>query len=342
MKITNIVTIGGGSGAPVVIKALIQAGFSNIKAICTAMDTGGRSGLVRTDERDRVISVGDLLRNLMALVPESNHLTNIQAFRQMIDFTDGRRRNLGYSIYYALLEKFQNNFIQVQDLLEQLLNIKFSGIAIPITLEPTQIHIQTQSGQQYIGEHQLDYFSMSKDMVTKIWIDPPVTSTPEAISAIKQADYIIYCPGSLYGSIIANFLPQGVAQALVQSSATKIFITNLVSNRNEDHHFKPIDYWQLFKKYTHLDHPFEIIIVPNITQAQFQLQHLQVAKSYAHEHSFFLGWDTEQLKLIQQKGVKTISSHIFFLSPEYQRLRHDPHALANIFKQIIKNQSNRD
>ena len=143
MKITNIVTIGGGSGAPVVIKALIQAGFSNIKAICTAMDTGGRSGLVRTDERDRVISVGDLLRNLMALVPESNHLTNIQAFRQMIDFTDGRRRNLGYSIYYALLEKFQNNFIQVQDLLEQLLNIKFSGIAIPITLEPTQIHIQT-------------------------------------------------------------------------------------------------------------------------------------------------------------------------------------------------------
>jgi len=69
MSTPRIVTIGGGSGAPVVVRALVQTGFTDICAITAATDTGGRTGIVRSDERDRVISVSDLLRNLLALIP---------------------------------------------------------------------------------------------------------------------------------------------------------------------------------------------------------------------------------------------------------------------------------
>ena len=41
----KVVTIGGGTGAPIVIKALIEAGVRDITAICAAMDSGGKLAL---------------------------------------------------------------------------------------------------------------------------------------------------------------------------------------------------------------------------------------------------------------------------------------------------------
>ena len=64
----KIVTIGGGTGAPIVLRALIKAGFDHIDAISAAMDSGGQTGVIRSDERDQVIAVSDLLRNLVALI----------------------------------------------------------------------------------------------------------------------------------------------------------------------------------------------------------------------------------------------------------------------------------
>lgn len=185
----KVITIGGGTGSPIIIKALLGAGFKNITAICAAMDSGGKTGIIRSDERDKVIAVSDLLRNLLAMIPK-NHT----AFAEMLNFTDGRNRNLGYTIYYALLEKYNNNFLAVQDHFERLLGIKFQGRAIPISLEPTHIKFKTVSGETWSGEHELDRQAMSKNSVIKIWIEPRVRATKEAIAAIKEADYLIYTP----------------------------------------------------------------------------------------------------------------------------------------------------
>ncbi len=332
----RIVTIGGGSGAPVVLRALMQAGFSDIKAICAAMDTGGLSGRVRTDERDRVISVGDLFRNFMALIP-GQHLSKpqVQAFLELIDFIDGRGRNLGYTIYYALLEKYHDDFLQVQQLIEQLLQIKMSGMAIPVTLTPTNIHFLTQSGQEYVGEHQLDLYSMSKDLISKVWIEPRSEATDEAKQAIRQATHIIYCPGSLYGSVICNFLPKGITAALDVSQATKILVTNLVSTRHENHYFKPLDYWRIFKKYTHTRTPFEVMVVPDVSRMEFEEKYPKVAQNYDHEHSYFQGWDDAELQRLTSKGVRVVKGKIYTISPQYSRIRHHPKSLAKVLKPVL-------
>jgi len=333
----KIVTLGGGTGAPTIIRALILAGFSNISAISTSMDSGGKTGVIRSDERDRVIAASDLLRNLLALIsPQDSRKKNVTALTSILNFIDGRNRNLGYTIYYALLEKYQNDFLKVQKHLESLLNIKLKGIAIPISLFPTNICFETKSGAICQGEHQLDRQSLSKDTIKKIWLKPKVQATKQALKAIESATHIIYCPGSFYGSVVTNFLPLGITQSLQKTKAQKILITNLVSTRNETHRLTPQKYFQIFQRYTKLDLPFNHLIIPQSTQKQFNQRYPAVKSSYTSEHSHFLGWPQNQTNSLKSKGIKILRTNSFYTTPQLNRLRHDPQKLKAFLKKIIK------
>ena len=332
---SRIVTIGGGTGAPIIIQALLLAGYSNLSCIAASMDSGGKTGIIRSDERDQVIAISDVLRNLISLIGSTNHKNNIKAFTDLISFIDGRQRNLGYTIYYALLEMYQNDFIKAQNHLENLLGIRFDGTVIPVTTDSTNICFETKSGTVFRGEHELDKQSLSKNDIVDIWLDPDVPTTPQATTAIENADYVIYCPGSLYGSVIANFLPVGIKEALTASKAQKILITNLVSNRNQTHHFTPEKYLKVFRHFTGLEKPFDIIISPHVSQKAFEKRFPKIAKSYALEHSHFIGWSKKELKNITNKDIKVLTSDIISITPHLNRLRHDPKKLSRVFKSLI-------
>ena len=60
-----------------------------------------------------------------------------------------------------------------------------------------------------------------------------VEAVPAAIEAIETADAIILGPGSLYTSIMPNLLVDGVAKALKNSKAIKIYICNVMTQPGE-------------------------------------------------------------------------------------------------------------
>ncbi|HSV95198.1 MAG TPA: 2-phospho-L-lactate transferase CofD family protein, partial [Spirochaetia bacterium] len=306
-----------------------------LSCIAASMDSGGKTGIIRSDERDQVIAISDLLRTLISLIVSTNHQKNIQAFTDLLSFTDGRQRNLGYTIYYALLEMYQNDFIKAQKHFERLLGIKFDGTVIPVTTDSSNLCFETCGGTVFRGEHELDKQSMSKNSIVDLWLDPDVPATPQAITAIEAADYVIYCPGSLYGSVLSNFLPIGIKEALATSKAQKILITNLVSNRNQTHHFTPEKYVCAFRKYTGLENPIDIILAPHIGQKAFEKRFPKVAKAYALEHAHFLGWTDNELKDTRDKGIKVLTSDIISITPQLNRLRHDSRKLAKVFRKLI-------
>lgn len=335
-KSPKIVTLGGGTGAPIIIRALLLAGFSDISAISASTDSGGKTGQMRSDERDRVIAISDLLRNLLALIrPRDLRHPQVSAFTDLISFTDGRNRNLGYTLYYGLLEKYGGDFLAVQNHLEHLLGIKFAGMAIPVTSEPTHISFSTRSGAIYHGENELDRQTMSTNTISRFWLDQPVKATPQAVSAIQTATHIIYCPGSIYGSILVNFLPKGIRETLKVSRAKRILISNLVSNRNQTHNFTPKDFYELFQNYLRRTPPFDYFIAPHLSQGQFERKYPGSAANYAAEHSHFLGWDKKDLAILAQKGITVYTENIFSLTPELGRIRHDSSKLAKFLKRLI-------
>lgn len=333
----KVVTLGGGSGTPAVLKALIQLGINDLTAISAAMDSGGKTGAIRSDERDRVIAISDLFRNLIALIPrEVGQLRRVQTFIDTISYIDGRSRNLGYTLYYALLEKYDNDFNLVADHFERLLGVKFAGQAIPVTLEPSNIAFKTNSGRTFVGEHELDLQAMSRDVVAKVWLTPPVQATRQALKAVRQADVLIFCPGSLYGSVLANVLPLGMAKALKQSKATKILLTNLVSDRNQTHRFNVQKYFSIFKKYIGGEKPFDVVIMPDLSAIRFNKLYPTITKRYRLEHSYFLGRQTKDQPAMAKKGVRIVSADIFSITPRLSRIRHDSAKLKAVLGSVLE------
>jgi uncharacterized cofD-like protein len=86
-------------------------------------------------------------------------------------------------------------------------------------------------GSRVRGETKI---TASKGRVKELVLVPPdVEPLPQTLEAIASADVITIGPGSLFTSLIPNLLVQGIAPAIRQSSALKIYICNLMTQANE-------------------------------------------------------------------------------------------------------------
>ena len=64
----------------------------------------------------------------------------------------------------------------------------------------------------------------------------------EVIEAIHSADLIILGPGSLYTSIIPNLLVSGIAEAVSNSRAAKIYVCNVMTQPGETDNYSVSDH----------------------------------------------------------------------------------------------------
>lgn len=318
----TICTIGGGSGMPVVNKALILAGATKICSIVSTFDSGGDTGRIRTDERGQVLAFSDYWRSLISLWPDCLQ-KNI--WEEFLLYRDGRKRNFGNTFFQFMSEKV-GNLTDVDKLFGQLTGAKVRGKVVPISLKPADIYFKTESGRVYKGEHFFDELRMSSDLVKDVWLNPGVKANPLAIKLIKKADLIINCPGSIFGSLVANFLPVGTIGAYKQSKARKILISNIMSITNENVNRTIKDYINIFEKKLNIKKPFDLIISPNLKFIN-QKQREKIMKLYACENSY-------PLRLGRLKNVETLRSDIVKIDQENFRLRHDPQKLAHLFLKI--------
>jgi uncharacterized cofD-like protein len=74
----------------------------------------------------------------------------------------------------------------------------------------------------------------SKGRIRELFLVPPNPEPlPQTLEAIANADLITIGPGSLFTSLIPNLLVRGIPQAIANSSATKVYICNLMTQANE-------------------------------------------------------------------------------------------------------------
>src|SRR5580704_12097821 len=86
-------------------------------------------------------------------------------------------------------------------------------------------------GSRVRGETKI---TASKGRIRELFLVPPnVDPMPQTLDAIARADIISIGPGSLFTSLIPNLLVHGIADAIVDSPATKVYICNLMTQANE-------------------------------------------------------------------------------------------------------------
>jgi uncharacterized cofD-like protein len=220
----RVVCIGGGTGMPTVLRGLKQY-TSHITAIVTVGDDGGSSGRLRREHG--ILPPGDFRNNIVALAEAEPLMGRLFQYR----FPPGSPL-AGHSfgnLFVLALTGVTGNFEQALRETSRVLAVK--GEILPSTPEDVTVCARFADGTEVCGESRVPEAGKP---IERIFLKPAhPAAQPEAVRAIIEADLVVLGPGSLYTSVVPNLLVEGVAKALLQTEAYKVYVCNLATQPGE-------------------------------------------------------------------------------------------------------------
>ncbi len=219
-----VTVIGGGHGLSVLLRG-IKSSTSNVSAVVTVADDGGSSGRLR--EELGIIPPGDLRNCLVALADTEPLMEKLFQYR-----FEGSTALAGHSfgnLFIAAMNEVTGDMETALKESSKVLAVK--GRVIPASKKFIRLDAIMQDGTVVEGESQIPE---AHKKIRRVQLFPKkVPAVPAALEAIETADAIILGPGSLYTSIMPNLLVEGIARALKNSKAIKIYICNVLTQPGE-------------------------------------------------------------------------------------------------------------
>jgi uncharacterized cofD-like protein len=280
----KLVAIGGGTGLSTLLAGLKElVGKTNeeiwiesLSAIVTVSDDGGSSGRLRDELQ--MLPPGDIRNCMIALSEDANLISRLFRYRFRGDGELG-----GHSfgnLFLAALTEVTGDFTEAIRLSSEVIASK--GHIYPATLSDVRLVAELEDGSIVRGE---THISASKVPIRRLHLEPEqCLPLPQVLKAIRMADIITVGPGSLYTSILPNLLVAQVARVIGQSSATKIFVSNLMTQPGETDGYSAREHLEAIRKYAPEIH-FDFVVVNNRRISEEQ------AQRYAAEGAYQIGID---------------------------------------------------
>ena len=194
-------------------------------AVVTVSDDGGSSGRLRKELN--MLPPGDIRNCIVALSEDEALLSKL--FRHRFDKGSGLEGHSFGNLFLAALTSLTSDFSEAVRLSSEILLTR--GHIYPATTSNIELEALMEDGTRVRGETKI---TASKGRIRELFLVPPdVGPMPQTLEAIANADLITIGPGSLFTSLIPNLLVRGIAQAIVESPATKVYICNLMTQANE-------------------------------------------------------------------------------------------------------------
>ena len=313
----NIVVIGGGSGLNTVLSGFKNY-TSNLTAIVAVSDYGKEMSSARRELN--LLPLEDIKESMIALSDHSEMLEKLLNTK----FTRGRLENLSFDdIYFAAMRNISKDFSDAIEKSNQIFSIV--GKVLPVTLDEMKICAELDNGM--IVEEKDRISEVVSNKVTKInrvYIQPSnCKATNEVIEAIKKADSIIIGPGSLYTNVIPNLLVNGVAKAIKESKALKIYVSNIMTEPGQTDNYGVSDHIEAI-----LEHAGQGIIDYCIYDTGEVVP--EFIKKYNLEGADLVEQDIQKAK---NKGIQLIQRNLSYIQGEF--IRHNPDAVAAAIIDLI-------
>jgi uncharacterized cofD-like protein len=284
----KLVAIGGGTGLSTMLAGLKQLvgtqlvntsddelWIETLSAIVTVSDDGGSSGRLRDELQ--MLPPGDIRNCMIALSEDANLISRL--FRHRFRGDGGLGGHSFGNLFLAALTEIYG-FSEAIRLSSEVIASK--GHIYPATLSDVRLEAELEDGSVVRGETQI---SASKVPIRRLHLEPEeCLPLPQALNAIRAADIITVGPGSLYTSILPNLLVAKVARVIGQSSATKIFVSNLMTQPGETDGYSAREHLEAVRKYAPEIH-FDFVVVNNRRISDEQ------AERYAAEGAYQIGID---------------------------------------------------
>ena len=203
----SILLIGGGSGVAKLLRRLRKFDGVNLSAIVTTFDSGGSTGVLR--KRFGMPAVGDLRNANSALLPA-----------EFAELLESRLPN-GHAVGNLILA-----YLTQQYGFERATQLFLDPRIIPVSYAARDLIATLANGKKLVGEHLLDEppAKWQDVRITELSLSASAALNPAARRAIAAADLIVVGPGSLFGSLLVNFLVKDLARVVHASRAKKILV----------------------------------------------------------------------------------------------------------------------
>ncbi len=232
----RIVAIGGGTGQSALLRGLKEH-TANLTAIVTVADDGGSSGTLR-DELG-IPAVGDIRNCIAALADAEPLMREFLGYR----FPGGHQvegspvetepgglggHAIGNLLIAALTAVEGGDFEAAVRRMNRVLAVR--GQVVPVSPTPISLHARTRNGVIVSGQSQV----MRTSGIERVWITPTdAAPAGDALAAIAEAEIIVLGPGSLFTSLLPVLLVPEIREAVMASSAVRIYVCNVATQSGE-------------------------------------------------------------------------------------------------------------
>jgi len=229
----HFVAIGGGTGLSTLLRGLKNY-TKNITAIVTVSDDGGSSGRLRKNLG--IIPPGDIRNCLVALSASESLMADLFQYR----FQDGTGLE-GHSfgnLFLVALSEVVGDFDKAIKESSKVLAIR--GKVLPATLDTVVLKAKMEDNTIVEGESNI---TGSEKKIRRVFLKPANPKPQkEVIEVLKEAEVIIFGPGSLYTSVIPNLLVPEICNIIKDLKAIKIYVCNVMTQPGETDGFTAGDH----------------------------------------------------------------------------------------------------
>jgi uncharacterized cofD-like protein len=316
----QIVAIGGGTGLPGVLAGLAgelargDAPFPvEVTAVVTTTDDGGSSGELRRTYG--IPSPGDIRNCLVALATGLNPLAAV--FQHRFTGVGGLAGHTVGNVVITALTQSLGDFRAAVRTAGDLLGVR--GRVLPATDRCVELVATLDDGRIIRGESAI---AAAQGHVGKLALERPVPALPEALDAVAGADLVVLGPGSLYSSVIATLLVDGMAEALEACTGARVLVVNLFTQPGETDGYGAADHVRAVERH----------LGPVVDAALVQGPELpaRLVAAYAAQGSTPVALDRAALA---QLGVVTVAADLLAAG---DTARHDPTKLARVLLDLVR------
>jgi uncharacterized cofD-like protein len=321
----KIVVIGGGTGLSVLLQGLKEY-TSNITAIVTVADDGGGSGILREDLG--MLPPGDIRSCILALSNTEPTMEKVLRYR----FTEGNLKGQNFgNLFIAAMNEIYGNF---ETAIKETCNVlAVTGKVLPMTLEDVKLFAVLENGVIVSGESKIPIVNGElSSRIDHVYIEPQISyPLDEAVEAIEKADVIVLGPGSLYTSVIPNLLVNNMVDYIYKSYATKIYISNVMTQPGETDGYTVLDHVNAILKHSRkgiIDY-----VIANIEEVPNS-----VLERYKEDGAKPVLLTQEDEKALKKMDIKVIKDNLIDVKKDY--IRHENLKVSKIIFDLA-NEKNR-
>ena len=313
----KVVVIGGGAGLNSVLRGLKNY-TDNITAIVTVSDYGEP----KTESRKmlEILPLDDIKQSIIALSRNEEAMSKLMNFK----FNSGKLSNLAFNdMYFWAMNTLYSDFTEAVKQSQNIFNM--TGKVLPVTLEEIKICAELEDGTVIESKEKIpEIISDKTSKISRIFITPSnCKPAPGVIEAIMEADAIVIGPGSLYTNVIPNLLVKGVAKAIKESKAFKIYVSNLMTEPGQTDNYSLSEHIKAIN-----DHVGKGVIQYCIYDTGEIVP--EYIRKYNMEGSELVEQDVSKVKV---EGVSLIQRNLSHI--EDGKIRHNPDAIAASIIQLI-------